>query len=302
MTVSGNKQIKISIVIAAWNGITHLLECLNSLDDQTLCDDVEVIVVSNFETGISESETQFPAFRHLFLSAESTVPQLRAYGIAQAHGEIVAVSEDFCVFEANWCEEIKKAHRQKYAVVGGAVENSAVENALDWAVYFYDYGKYMPPQTAGTANTLSGANVSYKREILESIRESYRDEFFETSIHEGLKHCGEELFFLPSAIIFHNKNYSWEKVVRQFYYQARTFAAMRVSGASFPKRLLLMCFSLLLPIVLTLRVAERTINHKKYLKELIWAMPWLMILMCVWSWGEFCGYLVGEGNSRREWK
>jgi len=32
------------------------------------------------------------------------------------------------------------------------------------------------------------------------------------------------------------------------------------------------------------------------------ALPCLLLLMIVWSWGELLGYLAGEGGSAGEWK
>jgi glycosyltransferase involved in cell wall biosynthesis len=68
MTQSENKQIELSIVIAAWNGVSLLRDCLLSLEKQIEKGGAEVIVVSNFETGISESKKRFPFAKHIVLS------------------------------------------------------------------------------------------------------------------------------------------------------------------------------------------------------------------------------------------
>jgi hypothetical protein len=90
------------------------------------------------------------------------VPELRTKGINLAHGEIFALVEDYCTLDEHWCAEIKKAHRLPFSVIGGAVENRSPDKLLNWAVYFYDYGKYMFPAQPGAVETLSGMNVSYK--------------------------------------------------------------------------------------------------------------------------------------------
>jgi len=294
------KQPKLSIIVAAWNGVLYLRECLSSLENQV--ENVEVIVVSNFESGISESETRFPFAGHIFLSAEATVPQLRTRGIAESSGEIIALAEDFCTFDAEWCREIIKAHDSDYKIIGGAVENKSVENALDWAVYFCDYGKYMPPNRAGISDTLSGMNVSYKKKILEQIRGNYREGFYETFVNKELKQRGHELYLAPSAIVFHNKNYDFKKTVLEFYHQARSFAAQRVAGFTPLKKLFFILVSLILPVLLPVRVILQTINKKRRFKELIMSLPFLIILTSVWAFGEFSGYLNGAGKSGREWK
>ena len=53
------------------------------------------------------------------MPAGTTVPDLRKEGIRSAGGEIVALAEDHCVFDGNWCAELKKAHESDYQVIGG---------------------------------------------------------------------------------------------------------------------------------------------------------------------------------------
>ncbi len=302
MTHSENKQVKLSVVIAAWNGVSHLHKCLSSLAKQIESAGAEVIVVSNFEDGISETKMQFLFAKHIILSSKATVPQLRARGILESQGAIIALSEDFCTFNADWCREIEKAHELPYAVIGGAIENASIKSALAWAVYFYDYGKYMPPNQVGVTDALSGANISYKREILDEMRKDYEDGFFESFVNDALVKRGENLYLMPSAIVYHKKNYELKKTIFQFYHQARSFAARRVSGSSPLKRLLFISASLILPVLLPARIVIRIINKQRYFKELVLSLPFLIILMSVWAFGEFSGCLTGEGESNRHWR
>lgn len=303
MNFSENEQIKLSIVIAAWNGFEMLRECLRSLENQIKTANAEVIVVSNFEDDIDKSAIEFPFAKHIILPAGATVPELRARGIFESSGAIIALSEDICAFDSDWCREISKAREsKKYSIIGGAVENGESQTALDWAVYFYDYGKYMPPERARITDALSGMNVSYKCEILEQARENYAGGFFETFVNEELKRRGYELYLQPSAIVFHRKNYEFKKVASQFYNQARSFAARRVVHFSLPKRLFFITASLVLPVLLPVRVIWRIINKGRRFKELTMSLPYLIILTSVWAFGEFCGYLTGAGKSGREWK
>jgi len=303
MTVSENKKVSLSIIVTAWNGSSHLRECLSSLENQIEdASGAEVITVSNFEGGISEIKAEFPFVKYFILSQETTVPQLRTYGVLRAGGAVIAVTEDFCTPDSAWCREIEKAHKLPHAAIGGAVKNKHDAGALDWAVFFYDYGKYLPPLRAGVTETLSGLNVSYKKEILEQLRENYEDGFFETFIHEELKVRGHDLYLMPSAIVRHNKSYQLKKTVFQFFHQARSFAARRVNNLPPSRRLLFITASVILPILLPARVVWRTMNKGRHLKELLRSLPFLMILTSVWAFGEFCGYLNGEGKSGGEWK
>ena len=42
---------------------------------------------------------------------------------------------------------------------GGAVDNGNTHRTYDWALYFCEYGSYMPPVVSGPVGALSGINV-----------------------------------------------------------------------------------------------------------------------------------------------
>ena len=303
MALAPNTAPKLSIVIAAWNGEAMLRECLQSLKGQGETADIEIIVAANFGGEIRLAcELEFGNLTFLAQPAETSVPQLRSAGIAAARGEIVALAEDHCIFDAEWCAEIKKAHLLDHSVVGGSVENSEGQRALDWAVYFYDYGRYMPPNSAGEVASLSGNNVSYKRAALEDVRDLFREGFFETFVHQELARRGHRLYLAPSAIVYHRKRYEFGAALVQCFHLARSFAARRTSRAPVWTRFGYALGSLLLPVLLPARISATVLRKKRRLGELFRAFPFVLVLMANWSFGEFCGYLFGEGASAGKWK
>lgn len=293
-----NQEISLSIVIAAWNGPASLKQCLASLEKQTDKNKTEVIVAGNFP--ISENGLSLPCV-FLTLPETATVPELRREGIARARGQVVALLEDHCVFDAEWCREIKRGHRRA-SIIGGSVENASVERALDWAVYFYDYGKYMPPNKGGSVADLSGINVSYSRTVLEEIREVYADGFFETFVNQALVKRGHRLIMLPSAVVYHNKSYEMTRAAAHCYFLARSFAALRSADFGLAKRALFVGAALLLPVLLPCRIILATVKKGRRVRELIRCLPHLIVLMLFWASGEFCGYLLGEGSSAGQWR
>ena len=299
MNKANNDDVRLSIVIAAWNGNESLRQCLASLKKQTDRAGVEVIVASNF--AVSESGTDV-TIRIRLLDEKATVPEIRRDGIALADGKIVALVEDHCIFDENWCKEIKKAHESADAVIGGSVENASADRALDWAVYFYDYGKYMLPAGPGVVDALSGLNLSYKRAALDEISATYQNGFFETTVNDELKRRGHALRLWPAAIVYHNKTYEFKRAVGHCYHLARSYAAQRISGVSIPKRMLFAAFSLVLPVLLPGRIVLTTLKKGRNIIALMRSLPFIILLMFIWSYGEFCGYFLGEGKSALEWR
>jgi GT2 family glycosyltransferase len=295
-------KIRLSIVVAASNNILLLEACLSSLKGQGEVEDTEIIVVSNYDDGIQELIVEgFPRVKLKILSTDATVPELRTQGILLSRGDIVALTEDNCILDENWCDAIKQAHELPHAVIGGSVDNLSAKRSLDWAVYFYEYGKYMPPNRAAEVDSLAGNNVSYKRAVLEKVEHNFREGFFETFIHWELAHQGHSLYMMPSAVVFHAQSYQFKQALLQCYHHGRSFAGKRTASLRPFKRMLFALGSSVLPILLPSRIALETIRKGRHVKELLFSLPHLVLLMASWSLGEFCGYTFGEGASSAKW-
>lgn len=291
--------MKLSVVVAAWNGPVLLRDCLMSLVPQ-IKEDGDIIVACNrSQNGIEDLLQRF-SFIRFFEFPGATVPELRARGVEQAHGNAIALLEDHCVADPAWAKEIQKAIAS-HPVVGGCVDNAS-SGALNWAVYFYDYGKYMPPDTARTVDALSGNNVAYTREALRLLGNEYRSAFYETFAHQELQTRGCTLFLAPAALIYHTKRYALRSAIAESYHHGRSFAARRLSAASTMGKMARGAASVLLPVLLPLRIVTRTLRKGKHLKELIQAMPHILLLTTAWSYGEFRGCVSGEGASAGRWK
>ena len=294
-----DKRINLSVVVASWNGRDSLLQCLESLEPHIDKATEEIIVVSNFTPDLPKNG--WSAAFHV-RPGSFTVPELRRDGIAASRGDVVALIEDHCTVDENWIREIKQAHDSDRAVIGGAVENAGRGNALDWAVYFYDYGKFMLPNSAGVADSLSGLNTSYKRAVLDEIHDDYQDGFFEAFANEALIRRGHQLSMAPSAVVYHNKTYELRPAMSHCYHLARSYAAQRVANAPFGKRVVFILGSLFLPVLLPARVVLSVIAKRRNMGHLMRAIPFLILLMLAWSYGEFSGYSAGEGKSRARWR
>lgn len=303
MTARSGERPKLSVVIAAFNNVSSLKRCLASLKGQGEGPDTEVIVVSNYNEEVNETiDGQFSHIRYLPCPSGTTVPELRTQGILHARGDIVALAEDHCIFDENWCSEIKKAHELSYPVIGGSVENASCKSLIDWAVYFYEYGRYMLPNKAGIVDALSGNNVSYKGYLLKKMEDSFKKGFFEAFIHWKLKKEGQPLFLVPSAIVYHKKSYRLREAFIQCYHHGRSFGGMRVTNTPLFNRIRFVLCSVGLPVLLPSRIAWRIFKKGRHIKELLMSLPYLFLLMAVWSYGELCGYLLGEGDSPARWK
>src|SRR4029078_6127073 len=94
----------------------------------------------------------YPSVRFVNAPGAASIPQLRAIGMAQATGDVVALTEDHCIADENWVEALTQTANSDADVVGGGMDNARRSRAVDWAAYFAEYGFFASdrPEPQGT--------------------------------------------------------------------------------------------------------------------------------------------------------
>ena len=289
---------KLSVVIASINGAGSLADCIASFMQQPLSDQIEIVVAeSSADEAAARVCAPYANVQHLRFAARKSIPELRAIGLLAARGDVLAMTEDHCLADAHWIANVLHAHTLGHLVIGGAVENAATERTVDWAVYFCEYGRYMSPIAAGPTDDLPGPNVSYKRAALDHFRDLLEPATWEPFWHWRLLSRGVQLINDPQVIVFHRKHFSVRGFLSERYHYARSFAGRRVDGASLGKRTLFACGAPLLPPLLLWRIITRVARKGRHRRELLLALPYIMLFTLSWSLGELIGYVAGAGDS-----
>ena len=301
-TTTQESRPKISVVIASVNGAGHVDDCLKSLANQTVKGVDEVIITDCCGDGVTELiRTKYPQpnIRLFSYTERKTIPELRAIGMKEARGDIIAITEDHCVAEPHWYERMLRAHAEHYGAIGGAVENDAsITGIIDWAVYFCEYSAFLNPVPTGETNDIPGNNTSYRREFLEHIRDMLdAGNFWEGFLNGRLMEKGIKVYSFPEIIVYHKKVFGFRYFLSQRYHYGRSYAGMRVENAPFWKKLAYAGFCPLLPALLIGRIGYRVLVKKRYLGKFFASFPFLVIFSLAWAWGEFVGYLFGPGDS-----
>jgi hypothetical protein len=292
----------LSIVIAAATGPAALRTCLGSIAACAMADDVEVLVARNFDgEAAAMLGRDFPFVHDVPCPAGTTVPHLRGAGIAASRGGIVALLEDHCTVTPGWAAALRAAHAAGHEVVGGPVDQAPGLGPLDWAVYLYDYGRYMPPCAEGPAPLLSGINVSYARGLLEPARRWREEGLFEARFHPALAAGGLDLWLAADAVVLHQKRYRLGPAIESAFHLARGYAAQRVDGRGAAARAAFGAGALALPVLLPARTLATVVPKGRHLGAVARAVPLLVVLQLAWSAGECAGYLAGAGSSLERW-
>lgn len=301
MTPRDRDTPALSVVIASVNGYGYIAQCLRSLAKQRDRGRDEVIVVEGSgDDTATRVAGEFPWVRLISCSTPKPIPELRSIGIREAKAPIVATTEDHCVFDEDWYGQILRAHESSPApAIGGAVENGSRERLVDWAAYICEYGKFMLPFPAGSVTDLPGPNVSYKREVLETVCGDLLDELraWENVLHGRLRSRGMDLRIDPGIVVYHAKVFGFWDFLTQRYYFGRSFAATRVATAPLGTRAFWVAISLLLPPLFLWRYARYFVGKRRFVREVVKTSPLLVLFAVAWSVGEFFGYAFGDGGA-----
>ena len=294
---TGNHKspVRLSVVVITLGGQGNLTRCLSALISQRDVEDVELVVSCDDRLpDVASSRRKFPGVSFLATPGECTFAELRALGVRQAAGAVIALTEDHCVPNPDWCFEILQSHRDSHLAVGGAVEKMSPDTALNWALYLADYVRYMNPIPEGPARHLTDCNVSYRRSILDDVGDTWRSEFHEPEVHEALQAGGGSLWFSPRIIVHQQRSVSLVDAVRDRYIFGRLFGSGRVYKTVGISRLVYACTAIILPLLLLARIAGSILQKRRGGNAFFRAFPALVLLSTAWSWGEFVGTLTGR--------
>jgi glycosyltransferase involved in cell wall biosynthesis len=303
MTVQPNGDgFFLSIVIASSHSINNTEQVLQSLRSQVNHDDdVEIIVAdsSGTEEPLLQLKDQNPDVLFLEFPLNTPLPTLWGAGIAKARGNIIAITDSLCIPDDQWIHSIFKAHVADDLIIGGAVESAPSRTWLDWAAYFCEYGQFMQPLQEGVVTELPGNNISFKRVALENGKKFTEHGFWKTFWCRHLQEQGIRLVSKSSIVVFDRKSYAFLPFLNRRFHHGKCFGGMRGQRMSVLRRGIFLFGSTLLPIVFLWRTGKAIVSKKRYVKEFVMSLPYSILAIISWSFGEFCGYLTGPGSSSR---
>lgn len=281
-----------------------LAGCLDALANQVNAPPMEVIVPHRRDVdGLEDLRVRWPRVRFLCVPDLPARPRrgasrehhdvLRARGLAAVHGDVVGLLEDHAKPDENWCANVAAAHRESYAAIGGAIENG-VDQPLNWAVYYCDFGRYENPLPPGESSFASDANVTYKRAALDAIRATWEHSFREVVVNAALRSRGEKLALRPDIVVYqHRQGLRLGAAVRERFVWGRSYAATRRAMLRRSQRVIYGLLSPVLPAILLRRMAATAWQRRAHFGTFLRVLPLTVLLVTVWSIGEGVGYLTG---------
>lgn len=281
---------RIAVVVASPRPFTLLTATLAALRPQ--CERLgATIVVARAAGSLTQSERDLLRGIALVTApADATLPVLRGTGLAQADGDWVALTEDNCLPDAGWLEALLGAASPGVAVVGGSMGNALVRRAIDWAVFFSEYGFYGRHRSSAVGHLVTDASVLYARPVLGRVSAWALAGSWEDDIHQRLHQAGEQFGFAPAAVVRQNEPQRFLPFCANRFDHGRQFAAVRARNLGRAERLVRAIATPVLPFVLLARIARAAGAESP--SGFARAVPLTLVFLAAWSAGEFSGYLV----------
>lgn len=292
------ERLPLSVVIASTQPWPEVRPCLDSLHSQAQTVGAEIILADG--SGQALPDTPAPLYPGVIrLKAPgASVFQLRALAMAQARGEIIAVTEDHSVVRPGWCERILKAHKDHpaAAAIGGAVENGATASLVDWAGFFINNGRFMLPIRCGESEHISlQANISYKRRALPDSFPEYG--MVEYLHNRTLRDQGEKLVADDQIVVEHVQSLSFLGTCTINFHNGRSVAGFQLQRMQPHERLLQLFRCFMVPAIRFGKTLEVVLEKHRRTGRLLASLPIIACILCCAAAGEFTGFLLGPGRS-----
>jgi|WetSurMetagenome_2_1015567.scaffolds.fasta_scaffold07900_4 GT2 family glycosyltransferase len=207
----------VSIVIANWNGLKYLNDCLDSLLRQTYSP-IEIILVDNgSEDGspdfIKEKYNSIKIIRNKtnmgFASATNN-------GIKHAEGELIALFNQDAMADEKWLERLVEVVMSSKDVAAAAGKIFYLRNGRKDNSVFCTWPKINPftaapynfsgHEGASAVDYLTGCAMIIKKDIIDEIGdidEGYFLYFEETDWCARIIRAGYKLMYVPDAVVWH---------------------------------------------------------------------------------------------------
>lgn len=280
--------LNLSVVIAVKDGSENLPALLAALPGTDV-----VLACAGSAPATTEGATV------LAFPADTLVPMLWSEGIKRATGRAVALTTTQFVPDDQWLERLRAADLDRWAGIGGAIDNDPKASARNCAIFFLRYSAFAPPLLAGETDEIAADNAVYDREAILQHPDLLDEGFWEPSFHRRFRAAGKKLAIDPAMIVVHRGSVPAESFAHQRRLHGRAYGIERAERGSPARNLLLLLSSPLVPPLLLARIVSRIAEKPAYRGKLLVAFPWLVRFTLAWAGGEAGGYASTLGRRLR---
>jgi hypothetical protein len=284
--------MRLSVVLASCRSAELVRQALDALTPQCRASGAELIVARSVPLGQADPERLFDGCVVVPLPSGATIPEIRGAGLSIAKGEAVLLTEDNCTPRKDWVGRLASGFERGADVVGGTMGNAHPDRAVDSGAYYAEYGFFGPLRSApggGASPFVTGANVAYRRSVVERAAAWASAGEWEGVIHHRLAADGARFVLVNDAVVEQNVHCEFRSFCRDRLEHAYAYATVRRAGWGSAKRAAMALATPVLPPLLTWRAWRHAGRSDP--GGFVKAMPYTLAFFTAWAAGEAAAYL-----------
>lgn len=294
----------LSVIVVTPERFSSLRRTVRHLREQTVQDQIELIIVAPSEEALGDLEPGelggFHSVQHVTVGPIRNVDKAAAHGVPASHAPVVAFVEDHAYPTPGWAEALLEAHEGPWGVVGSLMLNANPGSMLSWTNLLIAYGPWTAPAAGGEMAALPGHNISYKRDLLTQYGENLEQKLGrDGGLLESLQAQGHRLYLEPEAGIYHANPSLLSSTSGLRFDAGRLYGATRAEqhGWSPAQRLLYIAGGPLIPLVRFKRLREELFGDGRRDELRPRVFPALMLGLVLDGLGQMAGYAFGPGGT-----
>jgi len=295
---------QLSVVLVAGSQRTRAQRVLDALAAQTAAAEIEVVVIDVSPPSLPPLDTSRVRTAYLRRPDIDRWGAARVEGVRAAGAATVAFIEDHCFPARTWAEILIETHREPWVAVGYAFTNANPRTYVSRSSMMARYGRFAHPCHGGPSRSLSGNNVSYKRQVLLQFGSALEDLLaIDFNLQELLGQRGVPMFVESRALAAHQNFTSIIDEGRTGHAYCRLLAARRAESQSWgaARRVVYgLAAPLGAPVIRVARLLGGLSGRRQLWSTVAAGLPVIVIEYLFDATGESLGYLFGVGNAERE--
>lgn len=293
-------QPKLAVVLVTRNSFDAIRRTVQALRAQTIANAMELLIVATTTEAINDCRPgELDGFARVEVVPAGPigcVDNAAPKGMLRATAPVVATMEDHVFPEADWAEEIVKAHEGPWAAVNGHMINANPGTTLSWANMLLSHRTELVPRPGEWKEIFTSHNAAYKKAVLEAYGDDLERYMGRGgALQRDLLKKGHRLYIHLGARYHHLQMSAWRPIIPFRFAVGRHFAAARVrhNRWGWGRRLAYVVAGPLIPFV----QFGRLMPYVRELGQFPWVLPPLILGLVMEAIGEMVGYVAGPSNS-----
>ncbi|MCG8328086.1 MAG: glycosyltransferase [Chitinophagales bacterium] len=288
-------MIEISVVIPSYNQIKSIHRCINSVLNQDIKLEYEIIIVDSSNADIQTKIEQFcmeisDKVRLIKLKTQTFPGSARNIGIKQSRGSIIALIDSDCVASSDWLTNIV-ANMENNIVLTGVIKNGTPGSVFGTCAYLIEFNNFIAHGfTKREINAAATCNFACFKTVFDEYEYFSNNRAFEDFLFcHNFRTKGGKIYQINHMRITHINKTNISSITKNLKMLGMYSAIVRKKNALPPKPVFdYPALSFLIMPYRYMSIITRLIKTKYILLYFLYS-PIILYFLLEWSIGFYKG-------------